>query len=82
MTTAFSSARRNLRCKSNGSVSRLEQIAHDEVRTELKDGRVITLDTPECLYEADLLNGNKVGEIVVTPEGQVTEGPKWIVRRL
>jgi len=34
---------------------------------------VIKLDTPKYLYEADLLNGNKVGEIVVTPEGQVTE---------
>jgi hypothetical protein len=51
-------------------------------RDELKDGRVIKLDTPKYLYEADLLNGNKVGEIVVTPEGQVTEGPKWIVRPL
>jgi hypothetical protein len=56
----------------------IKQIARDE----LKDGRVIKLDTPKYLYEADLLNGNKVGEIVVTPEGQVTEGPKWIVRPL
>jgi hypothetical protein len=31
---------------------------------ELKDGRVIKLDTPKYLYEAYLLNGNKVGEIV------------------
>jgi hypothetical protein len=56
----------------------IKQIARDE----LKDGRVIKLDTPKYLYEADLLNANKVGEIVVTPEGQVTEGPKWIVRPL
>jgi hypothetical protein len=41
-----------------------------------------SLDTPKYLYEADLLNGNKVGEIVVTPEGQVTEAPKWIVSPL
>jgi hypothetical protein len=37
---------------------------------------------PQYLYEADLLrslNANKVGEIVVAGEGQVTEGPKWIV---
>ena len=51
-------------------------------RDELKDGRVIKLDTPKYLYEPDVLNGNKFGEIVVTPEGQVTEGPKWIVRPL
>ena len=60
----------------------IKQSARDEVRNELKDGRVIKLDTLKYLYEADLLNGNKVGEIVVTPEGQVTEGPKWIVRPL
>ena len=60
----------------------IKQIARGEVRNELKDGRVIKLDTPKYLYEADLLNGNKVGEIVVTPEGQVTEGPKRIGRPL
>ena len=37
---------------------------------------------PQYLYKADLLNGNKVDEIVVTLEGQVTEGPKWILRPL
>jgi len=60
----------------------IKQIARDEVRNELRDGRVIKLDTPKYLYEADLLNGNKVGETVITPEGQVTEEPKWIVRPL
>lgn len=60
----------------------IKQIARDEVRNKLKDGRVIKLDTPKYLYEAVLLNGNKVGIIVVTPEGQVSEGPKWIVRPL
>gem|GEM_PF-5725986 len=37
---------------------------------------------PQYLYEAGTLNGNMVGEIAVTPEGQVTEGPKWIIRPL
>ena len=60
----------------------IKQIARGEVRNELKDGKVIKLDTPKYLYEAALLNGNKVGEIMVTPEGQVTEGRKWIVRPL
>jgi hypothetical protein len=53
------------------------QIARDEIRSELKDGKVIKLDTPKYVYEADLTKGNQVGEIVVTPEGHVTEGPKW-----
>ena len=39
---------------------------------------VIKLDTSKYLYEADLLNSNKVGEIVVTSEGQVTEGPSGL----
>ncbi|HSE30266.1 MAG TPA: hypothetical protein VLA93_01690 [Pyrinomonadaceae bacterium] len=65
-----------------GSGGTIKQIALDEVRTELKDGKVIKLDTAKNRYEADLLNGNKVGEIVVTPEGQFTEGPKWIVEPL
>jgi hypothetical protein len=64
------------------SGSTIKQISRDEVRAELKDGRVIKLDTPKYLYEADLLNGNKVAEIMVTPEGQATEGPRWIVRPL
>jgi hypothetical protein len=44
-------------------------------------GSLIELRQPRE-SEADLLNGNKVGEIVVMPEGHVTEGPKWVLRPL
>ena len=56
---------------------KVTQIAKDEIRAELKAGKVIKLDSPKYVYEADLAKGNRVGEVVVTPEGQVTEGPKW-----
>ena len=56
---------------------KIKQIAKDEIRAELKDGQVMKIDAPRYVYEADLTRGNKVGEVVVTPEGQITEGPKW-----
>ena len=55
----------------------LLQVEADQVRAEIKDGKVVKLDTPKIRYEADLVSGNKTTELVVTPEGQVTEGPKW-----
>jgi uncharacterized membrane protein YkoI len=55
----------------------IKQVAKDEVRAELKDGKIIKLDTPKYLYEAELEKGNQVAEIEVTAEGQVTEAPQW-----
>ena len=56
---------------------KINQVAKEEIRVELKAGKIISLDSPKYAYEADLAKGNKVGEVVVTPEGQITEGPKW-----
>src|SRR5262245_59285987 len=56
---------------------KITQIAKDEIRAELKDGTVIMLATPKYMYEADLIKGKQVAEIQVSPEGQVTEPPKW-----
>ena len=56
---------------------KIKQVAKDEVRAELKDGKIIKLGTPRYLYEADLVKGNKVAEIQVSPEGLVIEPPKW-----
>jgi len=49
----------------------------DEVRAEIKDGKVVKRDTPTIRYEADLVKEKKTSEVVVTPDGQITEGPKW-----
>ena len=56
---------------------KIKQVAKDEVRAELKAGNIIKLGTPKYLYEADLVKGNQVAEIQVSPEGQVMEAPKW-----
>jgi len=44
---------------------------------ELKDGNVIKLSTPKYAFEADLIKDKQVAEIQVSPDGQVTEPPKW-----
>src|SRR2546425_5533397 len=59
---------------------KIKQIAKDEIRAELKDGKIIKLDSPKYRYEADLVKGNQVAEIQVSPEGQVIEAPKWKAR--
>ena len=60
-----------------GAGGAIKQIAKEEIRAELKDGKIIKLDTPKYLYEADLVKGNMVAEIVASPEGQVVEAPQW-----
>ena len=44
-----------------------------------KEGRH-ELENPALAISAGMVlpvKGNKVGEVVVTPEGQIAEGPKW-----
>ena len=55
----------------------LLQVETDEVRAEIKNGKVVKLDTPRIQYEADLVKDKKVVEIVVSADGQVIEPPKW-----
>jgi hypothetical protein len=59
------------------SGGKIVQIEKDEIRAELKDGKITKLDSPKYDYEADLVKGARITEVVVTPKGQVTEGPKW-----
>lgn len=56
---------------------KIKQVARGEIRAELKDGQIMKLASPRYVYEADLVKGNQVAEIEVTPEGQVTEAPQW-----
>ena len=60
---------------------RIIQIEKEEIRAELKSGKVVKLDSPKHDYEADLVKMTRFGEVVVTPDGQVTEGPKWRKKR-
>lgn len=56
---------------------KIKQVAKSEIRAELKEGKIIKLDSPKYLYEADLVKGNQAVEIVVDPNGQVIEAPEW-----
>ncbi len=57
------------------------QVEKEEIRAELKSGKIVKLDAPKYDYEADLVKRTRVGEVVVTADGQVTEGPKWRKKR-
>ncbi len=59
------------------SGGKIKQVAKGEIRAELKDGQIIKLASPRYVFEAELEKGNEVGEIEVTPEGQIIEGPEW-----
>lgn len=58
--------------------AKIKQVAKGEIRAELKDGRVIKLESPRYIYEAELEKGNEVAEIEVSSDGQVIEAPVWV----
>ena len=63
--------------RKSASGGKIKQIAKGEVHADLKNGQIIKLPSPRYFFEAELVKGNQVGEIEVTPEGQITEGPEW-----
>ena len=62
----------------HGAGGKIKQIVRGETRAELKEGKLIKLDTPKYFYEAELEKGNQVAEIEVSPEGQITEAARWV----
>ena len=58
--------------------AKIKQVAKGEIRAELKDGRIIKLENPRYVYEAELEKGNEVAEIEVSSDGQVIEAPVWV----
>ena len=56
---------------------RIKQIVRDETHAELKDGNIVKLSAPTYVYEADLVKRGRVAEVEVSPEGEITEPPKW-----
>ena len=59
----------------------IKQIEKSEVRAEIKKegekGKIVKLDSPRYVYEAELVKGNQKGEIEVAADGKVIEALKW-----
>ena len=55
----------------------IKQVEKSEVRAEAKNGKVIKLASPRCVYQAELVKDRQTVEIQVAPDGQVIEEPKW-----
>lgn len=60
---------------------KIKQLEKSEVRAELKiegeKGTIIKLANPKYVYEAELLKGNRTGEIQVDGDGKAVEALKW-----
>ncbi len=60
------------------TIKRLEK---SEVRAEIKEegaeGKIVKLDSPRYVYEAELVKDGQTGEIEVDAEGKVIEPLKW-----
>ncbi len=60
------------------TIKRLEK---SEIRAEIKEeggkGKVVILDSPRYVYEAELVKGDQTGEIEVDANGKITEPLKW-----
>ncbi|MEW5901836.1 MAG: hypothetical protein AB1715_10275 [Acidobacteriota bacterium] len=67
-----------LRASEDAVIKRLEK---SEVRAEIREeggkGRIIKLDSPRYVYEAELLRNDQTGEIEVDPDGKIIEPLKW-----
>ena len=59
----------------------IKQLERSEVRAEIKKegekGTIVKFDSPKYVYEAELVKGERRGEVQVAPDGKVIEGPKW-----
>jgi hypothetical protein len=60
------------------TIKRLEK---SEVRAEIKKegekGKIVKLDSPKYVYEAEVVKGNQRGEMEVAADGKVIEALKW-----
>ena len=59
----------------------IKQLEKSEVRAELKiegdKGTIVKLASPKYVYEAEIVKGNRTGEIQVDPDGKIVEALKW-----
>ena len=59
----------------------IKRVEKSEVRAEIKEegdkGKIVKLDSPRYVYEAELVKGDQTGEIEVDADGKVIEALKW-----
>jgi len=59
----------------------IKQLEKSEVRAEIKKegekGKIVKLDSPRYVYEAEVVKGNQRGEMEVAADGKVIEALKW-----
>ena len=57
-----------------------EEIRAEVVKDDQGEPRILTLETPRVVYEAELRKDDQVGEIEVAADGKVLEPLKWKTR--
>ena len=61
--------------------AKVGQLEKSEIRAEIKkDGEksaIVKLAAPKYVYEAEVIQGEKTGEVQVAPDGKIVEGLKW-----
>jgi uncharacterized membrane protein YkoI len=64
--------------------AKIRRLEKSEVRAEIKKekgrGRIVVLETPKYVYEAELVNGSQRGEVEVAADGSIVEALKWTSR--
>jgi|GEM_PF-469747 len=61
--------------------AKIQKVEKSEIRAEINKagerGTIVKLAAPKYVYEAELVQGEKQGEVQVAPDGTIVEGPKW-----
>ena len=61
--------------------AKIKEVSKEEVRAEIKKegetAKIVKLEKPKTLYEAEIVKGDKKGEITVAADGTVVEPLKW-----
>jgi hypothetical protein len=61
--------------------AKIAQLEKSEIRAEIRregeKATIVKLTSPQYVYEAELIQGEKRGEVQVAPDGRIVEGPKW-----
>ncbi len=61
--------------------AKVGQLEKSEIRAEIQKngekGTIVKLAAPKYVYEAEVIQGEKRGEVQVSPDGKIVEGLKW-----